>query len=208
MRVGLVGAGNIGTAIAGHLVALGHDVAVSNSRGPETLAELVEKLGPLAQAVTTEEAIAFGDVLVVTIPLKAVTSIPTAGTEGKTLIDTCNYYPQRDGQIAALDSDELTESELVAQHFAEANVVKAFNSIYSVHLVENGTPATAPGERRGIPIAGASPQAKTEVAQLIDQFGFDPVDAGELSNTRRFQNGGDLYGAELTGAQLKAELGV
>lgn len=208
MRIGLIGAGNIGKAVAGHLVALGHDVALSNSRGPESLAGLVAELGPLAQAVTTERAIAFGDVLVVTIPLKAVDSIPTAGTAGKTLIDTCNYYPQRDGQIAALDSDELTESELVAAHFADANVVKAFNAIMAQHLVDQGTPTAAPGERRAIPIAGASVQAKNEVAQLIDQFGFDPVDAGELSNTRRFQNGGDLYGAELTGAQLKAELGV
>lgn len=208
MRIGLVGAGHIGKALARNLARLDHDLAISNSRGPETLADLIAELGPNAQAVTAEEALAFGDIVIVTIPLFAVESITTAGTAGKTLIDTCNYYPARDGQIAALDADELTESEYVAKHFADANVVKAFNSIQALHLQENGTPGTPPGTRRAIPIAGASPHAKIEVSQLIDQLGFDPVDAGELSNTRRFQNGGDLYGSELSGDALKAELGV
>ena len=205
MRIGLIGAGHIGSALAQHFVRLGHDVAISNSRGPDTLAELVGELGSLAQATTVEEAIAFGDVLVVTIPLKAVPGIPTEGTAGKTLIDTCNYYEQRDGKIAELDSDELTESEWVARHFAAANVVKAFNSIQAAHLAGHGKPAGTEG-RRAIPIAGASPQAKIEVSQLIDQIGFDPYDAGDLSNTRRFQNGGDLDGAELGADGFRAEL--
>ncbi len=206
MRIGFIGAGNIGTALAQNLVAAGHDVALSNSRGPDTLADLVASLGPTAAAATVEDAIEFADILVVTVPLHAVSTLPTKGTEGKTLIDTCNYYPARDGQIDVLDSDEQTETEFVAAHFAGANVVKAFNSIYSVHLAEQGKPGTPPGTRRGIPIAGASEAAKREVAQLIDQIGFDPVDAGELSNTRRVQNGGDLYGADLTGDELAAAL--
>lgn len=197
MRIGLIGAGNIGTALATRLVALGHDVAISNSRGPQTLVELVEQLGPRAEAVTTEQTIAFGDVLVVTVPLKAVPNLPTEGTAGKTLLDTCNYYPERDGQIEPLDTDEQTEAEWVAAHFGEANVVKAFNSIQAAHIVEHAKPATA-DDRRAIPIAGSSAAAKLEASQLIDQIGFDPYDAGELSNTRRFQNGGDLYGAELS----------
>lgn len=207
MRIGIIGAGHIGTALASNFTKLGHDVALSNSRGPDTLGDVIAELGSLAQAVTVEEAIAFGDIIVVTIPLKAVPGIPTEGTAGKTLIDTNNYYPERDGQIAALDNDELTTSEWVAQHFADANVVKAFNSIYFEHLAEQGKPGS-PEPRRAIPIASNSEVAKLEVEQLIDQIGFDSVDAGELSNTRRFQNGGDLYGAELTGPELKAALGV
>lgn len=207
MRIGIIGAGHIGTALAGNFTKLGHDVALSNSRGPGTLTDVVAELGTLAQAVTVEEAIDFGDVLVVTVPLKAVPTLPTDGTAGKTLIDTNNYYPERDGQIPELDNDELTTSELVAKHFAEANVVKAFNSIYFEHLETQGAPGS-PEPRRAIPIAGNSEVAKLEVEQLIDQIGFDSVDAGELSQTRRFQNGGDLYGAELTGPELKAALGV
>ena len=202
MRIGLVGAGNIGTALAGNFVALGHDVAVSNSRGPDTLSELVAQLGPLAKAVTAEEALEFGEIVVVTVPLKAVPGLPTAGSAGKTLIDTCNYYPERDGQIAELDDGSTTETELVAAHFPEANVVKAFNSIYFQHLAGQGDTTKPPGARRGIPIAGDDQAAKTLVSQLIDQIGFDPVDAGPLAAGRAFQNGADLYGAELTGAEL------
>jgi predicted dinucleotide-binding enzyme len=207
MRIGFIGAGHIGKAIAGHLVRLGHDVAISNSRGPETLTDVVAELGSLAQAVTTEEAIAFGDVLVVTIPLKAVADIPTAGTEGKTIIDTCNYYPERDGQFPSIDDGTHVESEVVQAHFAEANVVKAFNQIYFQHIVDGGKPAGDP-TRRAIPIAGNSPAAKLEVEQIIDQIGFDPVDAGELPASKSFDNGGELYGAELTAAEIRAKLGV
>jgi predicted dinucleotide-binding enzyme len=205
MRIGLVGAGNIGKALAGHFVALGHDIVVSNSRGPETLVSLVEELGSNATAGTPEEAIAHGDIIVITVPLKAVADVPTDGTAGKTLIDTCNYYPQRDGQFPSLDDGSSTESEIVAAHFADANVVKAFNSIASAHLAEQGKPASEPG-RRAIPIAGDSAQAKTEVAQLIDQIGFDPVDAGALPSGRFFENGADLYGAELTGPEMAKAL--
>ncbi|MDO9357340.1 MAG: NAD(P)-binding domain-containing protein, partial [Solirubrobacteraceae bacterium] len=172
---------------------------------PETLADLVAELGPNATAGTPEEAIAHGDILIVTVPLKAVADLPTDGTAGKTLIDTCNYYPERDGQFAAIDDGSTTESELVAAHFSEANVVKAFNSIYFVHLAEQGKPASD-ATRRGIPIAGDSATAKLEVSQLIDQIGFEPVDAGSLPSGRLFENGADLYGAELTGPDLAKAL--
>lgn len=203
MRIGFVGAGNIGKALAGHFVALGHDIALSNSRGPDSLAGLVEELGPLAQAVTPEEAIAFGDVLVVTVPLQAVADVPTEGTAGKTLIDTCNYYPERDGQFPQIDDGSQTETQVVAAHFAEANVVKAFNSIAAQHLADAGKPAGDP-DRRAIPIAGGSPEAKREVSQLIDQIGFDPIDVGDLPAARPFENGGPLYGSEL-GAEALAQ---
>jgi predicted dinucleotide-binding enzyme len=201
MKIGFIGAGKIGGTLARHFVALDHDVAISNSRGPETLADFVAELGPLASAVTTEEAIAFGDVLVVSVPLVAVTGLPVAGTEGKTLIDTCNYYPQRDGQIAAIDSGGLTESEFVAQHFAAANVVKAFNQIYWENLLHKTQPAGTPG-RFAIPIAGNSQAAKRDVMQLIDQIGFDPIDAGELAAGRVFDNGGECYGKLLPAPEL------
>ena len=205
MRIGLIGAGNIGKALAGHFVALGHDVAVSNSRGPETLADLVGELGPLAQAVTAAEAAEFGDVLVVTVPLKAIDAVPVAGTAGKTVIDTCNYYPERDGQIAELDDGSTTTSEIVQRHLPDANVVKAFNSIYFVHLAESGKPAGDP-DRRAIPISGDSPEAKREVSQIIDQIGFDPVDAGALDTGRKYENGAALYGAEMSAAELTKAL--
>lgn len=208
MRIGFVGAGNIGQALAGNLVALGHDVALSNSRGPETLAEVVEELGPRATAVTTAEAADFGDVVVVTIPLGRVSELPAAAFDDKLVVDTCNYYPERDGQIAAIDDGSTTESELVAAHLAGATVVKAFNAIYFKHLAEQGDPHKQPGARRGIPIASDDAPSKLVVAQLIDQMGFDPVDAGPLSAGRAFENGAELYGAELTGTALGEALGV
>jgi predicted dinucleotide-binding enzyme len=201
MKIGFVGAGHIGTALAQNFARLDHDLVLSNSRGPETLADLVASLGPNATAGTTEEAVAFGDSVVVTIPLKAVRSLDPALFAGKTVIDTCNYYPQRDGQFPELDNGSTTESEVVADHLAGAQVVKAFNSIYFVHLAENGKPAGDP-ERRAIPVASDSPEAKREVSQLIDQIGFEPVDAGELSAGRAFENGAELYGKELTGPEL------
>ncbi len=207
MRIGLVGAGNIGTALAGNLVALGHDVALANSRGPDTLAGLVEQLGERAQAVSVEEAARSGDVVVVTIPLGRVSELPAEAFDGKVVIDTCNYYPERDGQIASLDDGSTTTSELVAQQLPGATVIKAFNAIASQHLADQGDATKAPGSRRAIPVAGDDPAAKQLVEQLIDQQGFDPVDAGPLSASRPFENGGELYGAELTGEALEAALG-
>ncbi|MBO9532757.1 MAG: NADPH-dependent F420 reductase [Solirubrobacteraceae bacterium] len=207
MKIGFVGAGNIGQALAGDLVAAGHEVALSNSRGPETLADVVASLGEHAQAVGTEEAIAFGDLVVVTIPLRAVSDLPAEAFDGRIVVDTCNYYPARDGQIAELDDDSLTESELVARLLPGARVVKAFNSIFFKHLAEQGDAAAAPGTRRGIPVASDHPAAKQLVEELIDEIGFDFVDAGPLAAGRDFQNGADLYGAELTGDALAAALG-
>jgi predicted dinucleotide-binding enzyme len=207
MRIGFIGAGRIGGNIARHLVARDHDVALSNSRGPETLAEFVAELGPLASAVTTEEAIAFSELVVVSIPLKAVQELPADLFAGKTVIDTNNYYPERDGQIASIDDGTLTDAEYVASLLPRANVVKAFNAIYFEHLANQAKPAGDP-TRRGIPIAGDSAASKLEVEQLIDQIGFDPVDAGELKAGFRFQNGGDLYGKELTAAELREALGL
>lgn len=205
MRIGFVGAGNIGTAIAKRLVALDHDVAMSNSRGPDTLAELVAELGPTAEAATTEDAIAFGDIVVVTIPLHAVATLPADQFAGKTVLDTCNYYEGRDGPIAPLDDGSLTPGQWVQQQLPDAQVVKAFNAIYAAHIVSAALPAGDP-KRRAIPIAGDSAEAKRQVSEVIDQIGFDPVDAGEMSASRPFENGGELYGAEVGVAEVKAVL--
>ena len=145
MRIGLIGAGKIGGTLARLFVAQGHEVAVSNSRGPETLADLVAEIGPSARAVTPAEAADFGDVVVVSVPLGRYQEVPTAGVTGKTVIDTNNYYPQRDGHISPLDDDSTTSAELLAKHLPDAHVVKAFNQIRWTNLGADGKPAGTPG---------------------------------------------------------------
>ncbi len=130
MRIGIIGSGHIGGTLAGHFVAAGHEVAVSNSRGPETLAELVAALGTRAQAVTAEEAARFGDLVVVSVPFGRYRELPTEGVASKVVVDTNNYYPQRDGHFEELDRDRTTSSELLQAHLPGARVVKAFNAIY------------------------------------------------------------------------------
>jgi len=202
MRIGLIGAGHIGGTLARKFVEAGHQVAVSNSRGPETLVDLVQALGDNAKTATPEEAAAFGDVVVVSVPLKAIRDVPVAPLAGKVVIDTNNYYAQRDGQIASLDDDSTTSSELLADHLKHARVVKAFNQLRADHLAERGKPAGTPG-RLAIPIAGDDSDAKKVVAHLIDEIGFDAVDTGPLSSGRFFQPGGQLYGAEVTAGTIR-----
>lgn len=205
-RIGLIGAGNIGGALARHFAAAGHEVAVSNSRGPETLGELVSELGARARAVTPAEAAAFGDVVVVSVPLGRYQEVPTAGLAGKTVIDTNNYYPERDGQIASLDDDSTTSSELLAKHLGDARIVKAFNAIAAPHLIADGKPAGTK-DRTAIPIAGDDAEAKSVVVALIDGIGFDTVDVGGLADSRILQPGAALY-KQVTVAEAKALLGA
>jgi 8-hydroxy-5-deazaflavin:NADPH oxidoreductase len=206
MRIGIIGAGNIGATLAHHLARAGHEVAISNSRGPETLSGLVEELGAGARAVTPDEAVRFGDALVVSVPFGRYAELPTDGSAGKIVIDTNNYYPQRDGRFPDLDDDRTTSSELLQQHFAAAHVVKAFNAIQWTHLRDYGC---APGdaERVGIPISGDDPDAKRVVAGLVDEIGFDAVDAGTLADGgRKHQPGAAVYAADLPTARLRAEV--
>ena len=207
VRIGIVGVGNIGGALARHFARTGHEIAVANSRGPETLGDLVAELGPNARAVTAEEALRFGDVAVVSIPLHAIDTLPADGVApGTVVIDTNNYYPSRDGQIAALDDGSATSSELLAARLPSARVVKAFNAIYARWLAERGLPAGDPG-RLAIPIAGDDAEAKRLVAALIDEIGFDAVDAGRLAEGRKFQPDTPPYGAEAGAEQLRELLG-
>jgi predicted dinucleotide-binding enzyme len=173
-------------------VAAGHDVVLSNSRGPETLAGLAAELGPRARAGTVEEAARAGDLVVVTIPLKAYSSVPAAALAGKVVLDTCNYYPQRDGQIAALDDETSTTSELVQGHLSASKVVKVFNNIYFKHLASLPRPVGAP-DRSALAIAGDDADAKGAVTAFLDAIGFDAVDAGALAEGWRFQRDTAAY---------------
>ncbi len=158
------------------------------SRGPGTLTELVSALGEHATAGTAQEAATAGDIVVVTIPLTNYRQVPVSELTGKIVVDTNNYYPQRDGQIAGLDDGSATSSELLAAHVPGAHVVKAFNNIYFKDLGSQGQPSGGAG-RRALAIAGDDAVAKTRVADLIELFGFDVVDAGPLAEGRRFQPG-------------------
>jgi hypothetical protein len=203
--IGLIGAGHIGSQIARLAVKSGYDVVLSNSRGPETLAPLVAELGSHARAATAAEAASAGDIVVVTIPLRAIDTVPIAPLKGKVVIDTNNYYPQRDGRIADLDNESTTTSELLQRHLPESKVVKAFNHIYARELTTDGQPAGTAG-RRALVIAGDDTAAKARVAKLIDDFGFDVVDAGPLSEGWRIQRDTPGYGPRRTADQLRDDL--
>ena len=180
MRIGIIGAGNIGGALTRRLTALGHEVAVANSRGPQSLAALAAETG--AKAVTAQEAVRAGKIVVVTIPMKNIPGLPKdlfAGVPADVVvIDTGNYYPQqRDGRIAGIE-DGLTESRWVERQLGRP-VIKTFNNIYAKHLQDHGKPKGTPG-RIALPVAGDDPVAKAKVMTLVDELGFDPVDTGGL----------------------------
>lgn len=204
--LGFIGAGHIGSVVAKLAIAAGYDVVLSNSRGPETLSSLIAELGPKARAATPREAAEAGDLVVVTIPLKAYKSVPVEPLVGKIVIDTNNYYPDRDGRIPELDAETTTSSELLQAHLPRSKVVKAFNVIYFEHLREQGQPAGSKN-RRALPIAGDDAEAKKVVAGLIDAFGFDVVDVGPLSEGWRFQRDLPAYYHRHNAEELKEALG-
>jgi predicted dinucleotide-binding enzyme len=203
--IGLIGAGHIGSQLARLAVKNGYAVVISNSRGPETLADLVRELGPHARAAVSEEAAKAGDIVVVTIPLKNLGNVPGAPLAGKVVIDTLNYYPQRDGHIADLDNEKTTTSEMVQAQLPTSKVVKAFNHIYAAELTTHGQPAGSPN-RRALAIAGNDPAAKKEVEALLNQFGFDTVDLGPLSESWRIQRDTPGYGPRRTAEELRKDL--
>lgn len=203
--IGLIGAGHIGSQIARAAVARGYDVVLSNSRGPETLAGLVAELGPHARAATVLDAARAADLAVVTIPLKAYRTVPFEPLAGKVVIDTNNYYPARDGQIRELDEEKTTTSELLQAHLPGSKVVKAFNHIYAAQITTDGLPAGAPN-RRALVIAGNDAGAKQLVTKLLDELGFDTVDAGPLSESWRIQRDTPGYGPRRNAEELKKDL--
>ena len=203
--IGLIGAGNIGAQVARLAVAHGHDVVISNSRGPETLTALVTELGPKARAASVVDAAKAGEIVVVSIPLKHYRTVPVEPLAGKIVIDTNNYYPQRDGHIAELDNESTTTAELLQAHLPTSKVVKAFNHIYAAQLTTDGRPAGTPN-RRALVIAGNDPSAKAIVTRLLDEFGFDTVDAGPLKEGWRIQRDTPGYGPRRTAEELRKDL--
>jgi 8-hydroxy-5-deazaflavin:NADPH oxidoreductase len=190
--IGFIGSGKIGSQLARLAVAQGDDVVLSNSRGPETLAGLVAELGDHARAGTPAEAAAAGDIVVVTTPLRAEATLPVAELAGKIVIDTNNYYPQRDGSIPELDDESTTVAERLQAVLPESHVVKAFNHIGAADLTTDGSPAGTPG-RRALIVAADDADARARVAALIDGFGFDPVELDTLAEGWRAQRDTPAY---------------
>lgn len=206
MKIGIIGAGNIGSTLARRLTALGHDVTVANSRGPETLAGLAAETGATALPVT--EAVKGRDVVIVTIPQKEIPNLPPGlfreADEKMVIVDTGNYYPrQRDGRIDGIEAG-MTESRWVAQQLGRP-VVKAFNTIYAKHLLELGLPPGTAG-RIALPVAGDDEGAKAVVLRLVDELGFDGVDAGGLDESWQQQPGTPVYGTDFDAAGLRRGL--
>jgi len=203
--IGFIGAGHIGSQVARLAVSRGYPVVMSNSRGAGTLAALVAELGSDARAATAVEAATAGEIVVVSIPLKNYPDVPVAPLAGKIVIDTSNYYPQRDGHIPELDNESTTTAELLQAHLPTSKVVKAFNHIYAAELTTHGQPAGSEN-RRALVIAGDDAGAKAVVTRLLDQFGFDTVDAGPLKEGWRIQRDTPGYGPRRTAEELRKDL--
>ena len=203
MRIGIIGAGNIGGNLTRRLTALGHDVEVANSRGPQTLGDLAAETG--ATPVTVAQAATGKDVVVVTIPQRSVPDLPAGLLEGvPVVVDTGNYYPQqRDGRIAGIE-EGVPESVWVSGQLG-VPVVKAFNGIYADELLSRPTPPGTPG-RRALPVAGDDAQAKQVVLALVDELGFDAVDSGSLADSWRQQPGTPVYGPDLAADAVREAL--
>jgi len=191
--VGIIGSGMIGGTVARLSVAAGHQVVLSNSRGPETLTELVAELGPLATAATAEQAAEAGDLVVVSVPVKAFGEVPVKPLVGKPVLDTGNYYPQRDGNIAELQTGALTSSALLQRYLPGSHVVKVFNNIFFRHLGALARPAGA-DDRTALPIAGDDAAAKAATTAFLDSIGYDAVDGGSLADSWRQEPGTPVYG--------------
>lgn len=203
MNIGIIGAGHIGGTLAKLFIGAGHHVLVSNSRGPETLTELVSELGPRARAGTAEEAAAFGEVTLEAIPYGRFRELPRESLAGKLLISASNYYEDRDGPI---DLGDDAQTELLAKAVPEATVVKAFNTIYYKDLASQGDTSAPEERRRAIFVAGDDPRAKERVAELVRQIGFGAVDAGSLHHSKVLEPGSKVYTKQLTVLEGRAAL--
>ena len=205
MRIGVIGSGNIGGTAARLFADAGHEVMLANSRGPESLAD---EEGDGITAATVEDACEFGEVVLLAIPLKAYATLPVDELSDTVVIDATNYYPGRDGQIAELDDDSTTSTELIGRHLDGSRMVKAFNTMEAGTLEEAGRPA-GDHSRLVLFLAADDEHAKRTVAELIDEIGFDPVDTGDLAEGGRLQQpGAAAYGAELTNVEAREALGL
>lgn len=207
MNIGVVGAGHIGGNAARLFVKAGHDVAIANSRGPDTLRDLVAGLGEHARAADIPEAAGFGDVVFISIPFGRYKELPAEAFYGKIVIDSNNYYPDRDGHYPALDEGKTTSSEMLAEHLKGATIVKGFNTIWFEHLRSQGNTELPIEERRAIFIAGDDAAAKRLVAGLIEDIGFAAVDTGGLRDGGAAQQPGTaIYNRNITASEAKALL--
>ena len=208
MKIGIIGAGNIGANAAKLFIKAGHEIAIANSRGAETLADLVAELGENARAVSIEESAKFGEIVFVSIPFGKYKTLPANLFRDKIVIDSNNYYPDRDGNYAELDENKTTSSEMLAEHLRGARIVKGFNTIWFEHLKTQGDTNTPIEERRAIFIAGDDAEAKKTVARLIEEIGFAAVDTGDLRDGGATQQPDTaIYNRNLTASEAQAILG-
>lgn len=201
--VGIIGAGEVGSQIARAAIANGYEVVIANSRGPETLKDLIDELGPSARAATAVDAAEAGDFVVVAVPLKLVNDMPVEQLAGKIVLDTNNYMPWRDGHFPVIDSGEKTVHELRQNHLPTSKVAKAFTHIQADRLFISSRPASAP-DRHALSVSSNFPEAVELVTQLYDQFGFDTVDNSPLSESWRSGPGQPAWAAHMH--QTRAEL--
>jgi predicted dinucleotide-binding enzyme len=195
-----IGSGHIGGTVARLAAAAGYDVVLSNSRGPDTLKELVDEIGPRARAATPAEAAQAGDLVVVSVPLRAYRQVPVEPLAGKVVMDTNNYYPARDGQLAELDDGSATTGQLLQRHLPGSHVVKVFNNIVARHIETLARPAGSP-DRSALAIAGVDAAAKATVTAFLDAIGWDAVDAGPLAEGWRFERDTPAYGLPYFGGR-------
>jgi predicted dinucleotide-binding enzyme len=205
--LGIIGAGHIGSQVARVAVAYGYDVVIANSRGPETLAGLVAELGDRATAATAADAAAAGDVVVVTVPLGKIDQLPVEQLAGKIVLDTNNYYFERDGHIDALDRGETTTSELLQAQLPTSRIAKAFNHIFAADITTDGSPAGTP-DRRALATAGDDAEAVAFVTRFYDEAGFDTVNVGSLSESWRVERGRPAYVVRQNADELTANLAI
>lgn len=199
MKIGFIGAGFIARALAEHLIRNGYEVMLSNSRGPQTLRSAAAAMK--CEVGTAQEAAQFGEIVALAVPIAAYQEIPADLLAGKIIIDIMNHYPDRDGPIPELTEEGLPTSALTARHFSKSRVVKAFNAIMANDLINDGSPAGTPN-RRALPVASDDAQAKELVMTLVDQCGFDPVDAGTIEDSWKFERARPAYCVYLTKEQL------
>ncbi|AZS35765.1 Pyrroline-5-carboxylate reductase [Microbacterium lemovicicum] len=203
--IGIIGAGNIGSALARGFAQHGYDVVISNSRGPETLADLVADMGDGVRAATAQDAAAAGDVVVVTVPLKAIDDIPVEPLAGKIVLDTNNYYWERDGRIAELDENRTTTSQMLQEHLPQSRVAKAFNHIMSADILTDGSPAGT-ADRRALATSSDFDDAADLVTRIYDEFGFDTVNVGPLADSWRVERDRPAYVVRQNAEELRANL--
>jgi 8-hydroxy-5-deazaflavin:NADPH oxidoreductase len=203
MRIGIIGGGKIGATAAQLFVEAGHEVSIANSRGPETLREVVDDLGPRARAADPADAAAFGELVLVAIPFGRYRELPAEPLADKTVIDAMNYYPRRDGNYPELDEDRTTSSELLAAHLPRSRVIKAFNTMVWSTLRDRGEQGPR-DERLALFVAGDDPESKDRVTRLIEEIGFAAVDTGGLAEGgRRQQMGSPLIARDVTAREAE-----